>query len=136
MNIARVQAAALVILEESGWKPGAAIAHDALFGPATPDPALPVGTIIGAKLDAGNGRKRTPMLPTRVYVLRKGYDRKLAAKQSASHGKVLEAIVKAGKAGINGPAIAAKMDMNPKTVQSSAYHLRHAGLVETIAVKG
>lgn len=132
MNTARLQAAALVILEEVGWRPGLPIDPKALFGDGEPAPAA---APTHAKTDGATVGRTAPTTPARVYVMAKGFDRKLANKLIGAkngHGRVLAQLID-HKGGLSGPQIATRAKMNGKTVQSSAYHLRHMGLIETVA---
>lgn len=82
----------------------------------------------------GAVRRAAPVGPTAnatIYRMRPGFDKSAAKEQRAINGKVLGFVLKAGDKGINARTIAEKGDINPKSVQSAIYHLRHARLIRS-----
>jgi hypothetical protein len=84
---------------------------------------------------AGNGRGRIIKAGV-VYRWRTGADVKVAHMQNGNNGKVLEVIRKAGRKGVGTRDIEKASKVTYKSVQSSAYQLRKAGLVESVPVNG
>lgn len=79
----------------------------------------------------GNGGPRAAAV---VYKTVPNADQKVVKLQNGNNGKVYAAIKAAGRAGISARHIADGGNINPKSVQSSAYQLRKAGLVQSVRV--
>lgn len=84
--------------------------------------------------DAPTAPSRHPIMPTVIYRMKTGFDRKVANAQGGINGLVLAAIKDAGRGGITARQIAEGGNINPKSVQSSVYQMRHAHLIESVRV--
>lgn len=85
----------------------------------------------GAMPANGNGGPRAAAV---VYKTVPNADQKVVKLQNGNNGKVYAAIKASGRAGISARDISDKGNINPKSVQSSAYQLRKAGLVQSVRV--
>lgn len=81
-----------------------------------------------------NGNGAAPRLAAVVYKTVPNADQKVVKLQNGNNGKVYAAIKASGRAGISARKIAEGGNINPKSVQSSAYQLRKAGLVQSVRV--